>query len=307
MYIQRHSLSAFILIVVLLGFTSLSGCDVMEGLAGSVIDIDEPTEPNRNNPLDKSGANYVEPEVSITAYLPGTNTEVPESSAIDTHTVDFAWVGSPDTLLDRMVFRYRFDNSAWSDWAKGNGEVSYRYLDDREYQFDVQVKYVEDDQSQNEANTSVSIDAIKGPAVTYWPRSHEVYSPLDTIDVEIYLDEVQNIAGFKSILNYDPNKLKVESVEAYSNMGLLAGDGGEVLFLEGPHEASDEYVMNFLRIDGSPENVSGSGPVARIQFVVLETADSNTSIRFSNQSTLRSADNQNYPLRQFVTKPIGIQ
>jgi hypothetical protein len=304
---RGKSFWGLLVFALLLGSTlTMTGCDIMDSLAGSVVDIEDPGNPDRDNPLDKQGDNYAKPEIELLATYPGTSNEIPASTAIDTPAVDFSWAGKPDSLADRMQFRYRMDGGAWTNWQDGSGSASYTYLDDRSYTFDVEVKYASDSEAQSSASSEVAIDAIKGPAVTYWPRSEETVSALDTIEVEVYMDEVQNVAGVKSVLSYDPSLLKVESIEGYTSQGLLTQNGGSVLFLDGPNQATNEYVLNFVTLDGSPNEVSGSGPIANVKFVVLDGASGSTTIGFQSNSTTRTADNIDSPIQRFVTKHISI-
>jgi hypothetical protein len=289
------------------GMVGLSSCDIVEGLAGSVIDIDDPADPNCSNPLDRQGSNYVIPEAEIVAYLPGTNTAVDNEAVIDTPSVDFTWIGKPDSLASMMTFRYRLNNEEWSEWADGSGSFSYRYLDDLDHSFQVEAKYEQQEEADETYAFDLTINAINGPGLTYFPREPATLSPLDTLEVDVYLDDVTDIAGVKSVLKFDTTKVQIDTVQAYDDSGLLNQNGGTVIYLEGPNE-DEEFVINMLNVDGDPAAVSGSGAIALVKFVVREMATpGETELSFGKASSLRTANNQNRPIKRYVSKKLVIE
>ena len=240
-------------------------------------DIGTPTDPVRDNSLDPGNPDFIPPKTTILSG-PG------ESETVTTADVTFTWTGNQPT----SEFSYRLDDVVWSDWSD-NTSTSYTFLDESSYTFEVKSRYPTGQEEEQPEARNFTVDAVKGPAFTFYKR-HSFPKSGDSFSVDVIAEEVTNLFAASVEVLFNPNLLQVTGITAYDNDGafLKSNGGGVVPFFEFDNQ------LGRVRIDigvaaGDPAGVTGSGALANIQFRTLRAGKS--PLRFVSNPQMRDPDN----------------
>ena len=118
------------------------------------------------------------------------------------------------------------------------------------------------------------------PALTLYPKDAKV-NVQESVDMSVYVIEVNDLTGANAVINYDFTKLKVLDVKP----GDFFKSSQDPLFV---YEDNEGILNIFTSYLGSERKVSGSGNLATITF---ESKASGTStINFSDDSELVDKD-----------------
>jgi len=165
-----------------------------------------------DNPLDPENPEYIPPFVTIT--------DGPQDgSTVSSSSVDFEWDGNEPA----MTFRYRLDDESWSAWVSSKS-TTFNYLDEGDYAVSVQGQYTTSDTSEV-VSSSFTVDAVSGSALRFY-RLYTEAGLGDQIILDIYAEEVVNLAGAEIVVEFD--------YESVSYLSVSPGDffllnGGETL------------------------------------------------------------------------------
>jgi len=259
---------------------SLGSCTILEGPE----DI--------SNPLDPNDPDFEPPSVTfIQAPVDG--------STVDTSFVLFDWEGSQSS----MNYSYRMDDREWSEWSSDSA-VEYQLLDEGPHDFLVKSRYFNGVESDDPQSISFSVDDLNAPAITLLPRY--ITAILNqSVDVEIQIHEVTDLALSKVILEYDPNQLLVNAITVYESASFLAKNGGAVIPFYSNDVESGQITIEVGVATGNPTGVSGSGPIAKIS--LTSTTSSASSLQFSQVSEFRDAQNTTIQIGDFGHGGVYVQ
>lgn len=253
--------------------------------------LDVPDLPS--NPMDPSDPSFQPPTVTF-AIAPG------EGSTVDTCYALMAWVGNQPG----MSFSYQMDSEGWSDWA-GDTSTIYPYLDEGTHTFQIKSRYYNGVESQGAESLSFEIDDIHGPALRLVPRRIVVPNGF-SFSLEVYLEEVENVAGLKAVLFFDPVCFHVDRIDVYNDSrSLLMRTGGTVIPFYGYDNTSGSMTIEVGTAIGEPLGVSGTGPVAIISFVSRQVV--NTKIEFMPTCVLRNPTNEEIPISELSSAIVEVQ
>jgi len=206
-----------------------------------------------SNPLDPSNPDFEPPTVTfIQGPLDGTT--------VDTSFVKFVWEGNQSN----MNYSYRLDDGEWSEW-RSERVVLYRLLDEGLHDFIVKSRYFNGVEGDDPQRISFTIDDLKGPALSLYPR-YAIGSG-GSASVEVIVHDVTDVAMVKVVLNYDPVRLTASSVHVYESSSFLARNGGVVIPFYAIDNAIGVITIEAAVATGNPSSVSGSGGIALIDFV----------------------------------------
>jgi hypothetical protein len=241
------------------------------------------TEPEFDNPLDPENPEFEIPTVFIDADFAAGDTLASE-------TVTVTLVGNE--LVSE--YRYKFDQAEWTPWAT-DSIVTFSYIDEGDHAISAQSIYVSGDTSEVYSLEFV-VNAVHGPALRVFPLlTNASVSELKT--VSIYLEEVENVKGTEFELAYDPLVVAVQSVEKGS---LLNEFSGESVLID---EQFNSNGQNIIRFDiavaiGDEPGLSGSGPVAVIEFMPVSAGD--FILEISEEATFRDYNNVEISINEIV-------
>ena len=233
---------------------------------------------NYDNPLDPTNPTYVGPTTSINSPLQGIT--------YDEHSLVAEWQGNKEG----MTYRTKIDDNNWSHQLEEENWYPYEfmlleYLDEGSHTFLVQGRYVSGDLQAQPDSVSFTIDAVSGPAL----RIYQMYNSASVnqqISLDIYAEEVSNVAGAEIIINYDPTKILVDSWDIGPFMETANVDP---LAFTDINNTSGETTLDIGVMGVFPDDVSGTGIIASLNITILAVGE--TQLTFDNQTTLRYDDN----------------
>lgn len=237
-----------------------------------------------DNPLDPENPEYIPPFVTIT--------DGPQDgSTVSSSSVDFEWDGNEPA----MIFRYRKNDESWSDWVSSKSKT-FNYLDEGGYTVSVQGQYTTGDTSEV-VSSSFTVDAVSGSAIRFY-RLYTEASLGDQITLDIYAEEVVNLAGAEIVVEFDAESVYYQSVSPGDFFYL---NGGEMLLFD---TLTVDAGTGTLRLDaavlgGEPEYVSGTGVMASLVFQANGTGETEISFN-AGATTLRKANNDVIEIEELV-------
>lgn len=249
---------------------------------GSCSIIEGPIE--YSNPLDPNDPNFEPPGVN---FIQGPT----EAEIVDTCVVTFEWDGN----YSGMSYSFRIDTEEWSEWSNLH-LVEYPLLDEGPHHFEVKSRYFSGVESDDSQVVSFVVDDLKGTALAVFPRYSRI-SQAEDVEVEIIVHDVTDLAIIKVVLNYNPTRLTVNSVQVYEGTSFLAANGGTVIPFYSIDTVQGNITIDVAVATGSPNGVSGSGGIARINFTSISSQPS--SIDFEISSEFRDADNTTIQIGDF--------
>ena len=245
----------------------------------------------QNNPYDPSNPNYTAPQVNLIA---GPT----EGSLINTHVVTFQWEGNELVSEYRYNIDHRHDSLSWSDWSEQTS-VSINYLDEGDHTFSVQSRYDSGDTSEA-ATVNYLVDAVKGPALIFYPRK-QIVSLGGTTSFQIIAEEVEDLTAAEFTITFEPDRLSVISV----TQGSFFKEQGESIFL---HEYTNDnglLTISTLFLGGDIPGINGTGVLAVIDFTVNKTG--NSSILFDGDEVFRNPQNLNITIKATVSGIVEVE
>lgn len=274
--------------VSIVGVVLLWGCDL----------ANTPSTPTRNNPTDPSSPTFQSPNAVISKGI--TSGEI-----LANHSTTIEWTGNLSD--DQMLYSFRMDSSNWSLFSVGKS-ASYELLDEGQHLFTVKARYLNQVEQPTPTTVPFSVDAVKGPAVLCTPRKTSIIKN-NTFDVEIGLEEVNEVAGVKIMIQYDKTKFSLEAVpEVYKDSkSILLKNGGSVIDIVDINSVTGTITFNLAVAGGNPAFVSGSGKLGKLRFRALANSGTRQQITVGTESLLRKSDNTVIQIQATVNAIVDIQ
>jgi hypothetical protein len=164
------------------------------------------------------------------------------------------------------LFQYRLNDEDWSSWSEATS-VTFTYLDERTYTFEVRAAYDPGDTQPTQidpspASVTFTVDAVGGPSLRFSPPYHEADRGT-VFMLELVAEEVSDLMAVKAVLRFDPAVLTAIEVAKGS---FLASTGGQQALYYTVHQYAGEIEINIGTAAGSPPGVAGSGTIAVLSF-----------------------------------------
>ena len=267
---------------------------VFIGLIFGILSCSDSLEnPSQDNPLDPGNPTFIP---SLTTIIIGHS----EGEILDTADVNFKWRGNRED----SEFSYRLGELKWSDWSD-DSTVSYTYLDELEYIFEVKSRYLPGIEQEQPQSVIFTVDAVNGPSFIIFNR-HNVVAAGETFTVDILAEEVEDFFAAQIIIDYDPLRLEVISILAYdAESDFLRKNNAEVILFSEFDNQAGQINIDLGIWNGDPAGVSGTGAMIEIRFKALDSGS--TILRFSRESQIRSPDNISITLNEFPKGLIEIE
>ena len=134
------------------------------------------------------------------------------------------------------------------------------------------------------------INAVQGPALLLVPKYQEVTT--DTLKIALWAEEIDDLLAARLVVSYDSSYLDF----SYLTIGdFWSKKGGEVICFDSSNK--EEVVINLATALGQKGGITGSGVLANLYFVPLNSGE--TQIETSqSECILRDSKQNNIPLRQ---------
>ena len=266
------------LFTTILAIGILSGCTKL------------PVDPERDNQFDENNPDYIAPEAVFTS-APS------EGEVLTQNSVTFFWQGQQSD----SDFSYRLVgiSDAWSSWSSPTS-VTYNYLDEESYEFQVKERYISGDEQETPTSLSFTMNAVIGPALVM--RRQFVNTNVNgSFTIDVITEDVNDLMGALIKIEFTPSLLELTSIEegeffSDSNpegtafFATLLGDANSIGWLE----------INASRLGGSPAGVDGTGIIAQITFRAKTAGNTNIVFSAGNNCTLRDSSNSAIQIVEFV-------
>ena len=244
------------------------------------------TTPLEDNPLDPGTGDYEVPSVVIISdYQPG--------ETITSATISIALEGN-DLVVE---YRVRLDESEWTEWSNENS-FTLDYLDEGNHTIYGQSRYISSDESEI-MSLDFIVDAVSGPSLMFFPRRITATQG-ETVTFSIMAEEVYDLAGLETVLEFDPAKVTLMSV---SSAGLFDETGDPIFFYEHNESQGRLTVTAAVWGDESPA-FTGTHPIAILSFRADHTG--NISIDFGETSIFRDPNNLNITVWESIPGLIAV-
>jgi len=238
------------------------------------------------NPIDPDNPSYIPPIVSIVNGITIGETVTSENLSIE-------YSGNESSML----FRTRLDTSNWTGWSN-NLFVTLDYMDEGDHEFWLQGKYTTGDTSET-ISVPFTVDAVGGPSLMFFPRRITATQG-ETVTFSIMAEEVYDLAGLETVLEFDPAKVTLMSV---SSAGLFDETGDPIFFYEHNESQGRLTVTAAVWGDESPA-FTGTHPIAILSFRADHTG--NISIDFGETSIFRDPNNLNITVWESIPGLIAV-
>ena len=238
------------------------------------------------NPIDPDNPSYIPPIVSIVDGI--TIGEI-----VTSENLSIEYSGNESSML----FRTRLDTSNWTGWSN-NLFVTLDYMDEGEHEFWLQGKYTTGDTSET-ISVPFTVDAVGGPSLMFFPRRITAIQG-ETVTFSIMAEEVYDLAGLETVLEFDPAKVTLMSV---SSAGLFDETGDPIFFYEHNESQGRLTITAAVWGDESPA-FTGTHPIAIISFRADRTG--NIAIDFGETSIFRDPNNLNITVWESIPGLIAV-
>lgn len=216
-----------------------------------------------NNPLDPDSKNYISPSVEIISPQ--------EGELINSTSLTVTWVGNKPEANE---YRFRLVGySEWSDWTNVTS-VTFTYLDDGEYVFEIEVRY----RGQNDIRKfvrSFKVDAVKGPTLKFYRLRNVVDSLGKDFTIQVWIEEVESFKRGSFKVYFNKSEILLMGV---TKGDFVKGRGFEQVIapdfnLQGAIDEANErgYVeidTEIFATNSDLSSLSGSGDIVKLKFKV---------------------------------------
>jgi len=237
-------------------------------------------DPIADNPLDPNNPNYNQPAVTITMGPL-------EGEIIDTHSVTLMWKGNE--LVNH--YRFNFDHQDWSDWIESTS-ITFDYLNEGNHNFSIQSRYESGDTSQI-AEVRFIVDAVKGPALMFYPRK-QITTQGSLTTLQVWAEEVIDLTAAELSIQFNPSFLDIVSI----NEGSIFQGIGEVIFLSQYDNDLGILTISTALLGGGNPSINGSGDLAVMEVKILDAGSSTLS--FNGTEVFRDPQNNHITILEKI-------
>ena len=248
------------------------------------------------NPVDPNGSAFGKPQTTIVSG-PANGSTVTSSS------VQFVVIGSKDAVQ----FSSKLDQNVWTSWNAAT-TINFDNLDEGAHSITVRARHRDGETiEENPQTNTFTVNAVTGPALMFVPRK-TIASRGTAFGVEVYAEEVTDLAGAKVVVEFDKTMLSISSIDVYKDAkSILLKSGGSVIDVTEIDNVNGRLTLNVANAGGTPANVSGTGPIAKIWFLAASTAPAALQTSFNAASQFRTADNSIVVIKMLVNGIIELR
>lgn len=195
-------------------------------------------------------------------------------------------------------FEYKLENSYGlypEEWTEHTGtSLTFNDLDDNQdnyYKLSLRAFG-----STKEVTREFKVKALKYNTI-WLENRRRIVRNYDPFEVHINLNEIDSTALANLVLSFDKNKLTLAEVRQVNDFWLNSTGNVPAMFVSNSMidaNSTGKIEINISLLNSSPSNATGSGRIATLRFRAKVLDGSLTTISFSDQTELRTANN--YPL-----------
>jgi len=246
--------------------------------------------PDFDNPLDPDNPEFAIPETII---LAGPS----EGKIVDESTVTFSWEGNEQAI----EYATNLNNLGWSSWISDT-EITYDYLDESDYTFQVKSRYSTGDEDESPAEINFTVDAIHSQSIRIFPMLTETSVNQSQI-VSVYMEEVDGIMTTEFEITYNPLLVSLQSI---SEGAFLSGFDGESVLI---YELIQGGSVNTIKVNigvalGNNPGLTGTGSVIDIEFLPVSIGSFDIEV---NDLVFRDYNNLEIPVNQIMNGRFDVE
>ncbi len=250
-----------------------------------------PTPPPLNNPNDPQSQAFVNPEATIVS---GPQ----DNSSINFRQVQFEWQGNSVSVL----YSFKLDTAQWSPW-KTDSAVTYESLDDDVHVFQVKSQHKNGESESAIQQRTFTVDILRSPAFSIVPNLTRTTAG-SSFTLFLHVKNIPSLLAFRTVLQYDPSAIAVQSVEPDSS--LMMKNGGTIVNLTDLNASAGFVNVNLAIALGSPKGTSGTGQLLRLQCVALKSGETFMTI-LPDSTVVRDTTNSSTVMNDFAPGRIVVQ
>jgi len=241
--------------------------------------------PGADNPLDPDNPGFTKPEVAV---ISGPALD----EIVNSHTVTFG-LKLNETATE---FKYMFDYGDWSAW-QSDTTVTLTYLDEGSHNIIFKARNAVGIEQDDNVATDFVVDAIKGPALRFYPRKVCVQQNQQFM-VQIYAEEVVDMAG----LTIDISRNEAIELVFYQILDDVYNqnffnESAQILSVPETNLVDALIKISMMRV-GQPAAASGTGALV---FLTLKfTGTQTTQLTFSPECVMLDSAMQTITINELV-------
>lgn len=253
--------------------------------------------------------NIPPPGVEDPGNLPPPEINIPHQASYSNAQITIEWVGGPQSIANRLEYRYRINEEAFSDWSTAVQSVS-RLFDEGPQTLLVEARYA--DRPPGSPNSFASrsvtfgVNAVAGSSVMMRPRYTQTVARGQQFEVFVWLEELNAISSADVHIQYDNNRLQLLSHDFVSGNIMTNRPGASLRYPSNSNAASGNLSFTTAFYGNPPPTINGSGYYARMVFMVRSGAPGGTTrLEVASATEIRNPMNSNV-LNQRIHKDIII-
>ncbi len=249
------------------------------------------------NPVDPISGVYTKPATRI-VFAP---------SLSETLTIPQATI-IVDGNAGAAMFSYKIDSHLWTEWSTRK-TIIFTDLDEGYHRCIIRARHKDTlTIEENPPSVEFYVNAVNGPSLLCVPRKVSVKRD-SQFTIQIYAEEVFNVAMTKVLIDYNKTFLKLMSVKVYddSNSVFIKAGGYQIVNIVETDESNGRITLSAGIYGKLVSGVSGTGPIGWITFKPIAATSSPLQVSIVNGSLFRTSNNINIPLNTILGSSVEVQ
>ena len=249
-----------------------------------------------DNEFDPENPDYIEPQTSILYTTPVLNGNI-----LNVNSVTVTWEGNDDD----MEFQHSLDIEPWSEWSSVP-TASFTYLDEGAHVLLVRGRYASGTEEDFPDTLAFEVNAILGSSLRI-DRLYTTVTQMTQFTVDIVAEETDLVAGAGIKLEYNSMALEMIGDPVIGDFFELSG--GEMLSFDTTTVSGSGIATLHLDIAtyGGANSISSTGTIATLEFLAKGNIGSVYDIRFTDDTTLRDAVNDEVEIEELADGKVEIE
>jgi hypothetical protein len=244
------------------------------------------------NPIDSSSTAFI-PAVTTLINPPPADIEIPTS------TVTVRWQGTRDVF----GIRYKLDDEEWTDLITQN-EITVSDLDEGMHSVTVQAQHKNGSLELQPPTFTFIVNAVQGQSVMFLKRKKNVTRNTD-FQYFVKAEEVDSLMGFSGVINYNPSRIRVNSVGVGNLKKHSAIDLQQYTSID---NGNGKIRLDLAILGGSPvKGLSGTDTLFILHCTALNTAGETLFTFLRDSTRYRNTNNLNIPIRFYVDGKVVVK
>jgi len=222
---------------------------------------------------------------------------------ITTDRITFTWAGNDKGYKFKYALYYvkrdksleLIDSSSWDVLTR----TTFAYLDDGNYQFEVQGMFRN---IYSKVTRNFTVDAVKGPLIKFF-RTRKIVALNDSIKINVWLEDVSKFLSGDLNIQFDKSYLYLDSVsttnfEDFNNADLVGAILPDWKTIKDNTNSKGILTLSYAVANNgsnSKEGITGSGSVLTLHFVTKRLGS--TTLKVLTNSKLLDVNGKQISLK----------